>query len=82
MKNETINKRRAARVARGLRQSDLARTVGISQSRLSRIESGRLRPDPATMQRIAAVLRVPVSELFDGGAVVIRFPGRAAEAAR
>lgn len=70
------SQRRARRVAIGLKQSDVARAIDISQATYSRIECGRIRPDNEMMQRIARVLRAPVHDLFDDGATVIAFPGR------
>lgn len=74
--NEAILKRRAARVARGLKQSEAAHLLGLSQSRYSRIESGLIVPDAELRQRIAALLDVPVGELF-ASAAVLQFPSRA-----
>ena len=76
--NETIKKRRAARVALGLKQIDVARLVGVSQSRYSRIEAGVVVPDQDLRQRISNTLASPVNELFSAG-TVIPFPRRVDE---
>ena len=39
-----FNRLKIMRVARNLRQVDLARVTGLSQARISRIESGRFKP--------------------------------------
>jgi transcriptional regulator with XRE-family HTH domain len=53
---------RAVRVRRRLRQSDLARATGVSQSTISRIEMGRLAGLPlGTLRRVAAGLGMRVS---------------------
>jgi len=43
----------AARLRAGLSQEQLARRMGISQSAVARIESGRHWPNRATLQRYA-----------------------------
>ena len=49
---------RELREARGIDQPTLAGKVGISQSFMSRIETGRFSPNPATTLRIAEALGV------------------------
>ncbi len=44
------------RMDAGLSQQELAEPVGTSHSQISRIESGRHRPNLETLQRIAAAL--------------------------
>lgn len=56
----------AARLQRGLSQSDVARDAGLAPSYLSRIENGRIQPAFRTVMQIAAVLRAGLSELADG----------------
>lgn len=48
-----------------LSQTDLAIEVGINQTRLSQIERGRRSATPDEAQRIADVLRVPVTTIFE-----------------
>lgn len=56
-----------ARAARGFTQSDLARSAGVTQALISKLESG-LTVDPSadTVAALASALRVPVSFLISG----------------
>ncbi len=56
---------RAARLRSGRNISDLARAVGIQRPHLSDVELGKrsLANSPATLIRIADVLRVPLSQI-------------------
>ncbi|HNQ90207.1 MAG TPA: helix-turn-helix transcriptional regulator [Verrucomicrobiota bacterium] len=56
---------KAARVLKGLTQLQLAEKVGTREIEISRIETGRVRPDADRKQRIAEVLHKPAFELFD-----------------
>ena len=56
---------RTARVAKDLTQLRLAEQIGMKEVEVSRIETGRLRPDPETKRKIAEVLRKPTYELFN-----------------
>lgn len=47
----------------GLRQSELAKKIGISQNQISLYERGTSRIDVAIIERIAAVLGVNPGEL-------------------
>jgi transcriptional regulator with XRE-family HTH domain len=59
------NKMRAARLKRGLSQSDMARLVGTSQPTYSRIESGFIqKPDEEILKRIAESLKIRIDDLF------------------
>ena len=42
---------------------DVAREIGVSESQLSKIETGRIEPSGETLARIAEVLRVDEGEL-------------------
>ena len=55
----------AARVLKGITQRQLAVQVGTREIEISRIETGRITPDAAMKQRIAAVLGKPTFEIFD-----------------
>ena len=44
---------RKTRLRAGLTQAELARRVGTTQSAISRLESGRVRPSLATLERLA-----------------------------
>lgn len=54
---------RAARVAKGLTQSEMAGT-GLSAAYISRLESGQRRPTAKVLDRLATQLDVPVEELL------------------
>ena len=56
---------KAARVLKGLTQFQLADKVGRKEIDISRLETGRARPDGDTKRRIAEVLQKPVFELFE-----------------
>ena len=47
-----------ARTAKNWKQVDLARAVGIPESRIKDFESGRLSPDPATLTKLQRALGV------------------------
>jgi len=49
---------------RQLRQRDIARNLGISEFRMSRILGGELRARPRERRCIAGMLGVPVGKLF------------------
>jgi transcriptional regulator with XRE-family HTH domain len=60
-----IGRRIAAhRVQRGLRVSDLARSVGVSPSLVSQIEHGQSRPSVSTLFAVAETLGLPVDAFF------------------
>ena len=50
---------------KGLTQFQLADKVGRKEIDISRLETGRARPDGDTKRRIAEVLQKPVFELFE-----------------
>ena len=51
------------RMEQGLRQMDVARKIGVSESQLSKIETGRIEPSEEILARIAEALRIDESEL-------------------
>jgi len=53
------------RLQRLMSQVDLAIATGVSQVRISQIERGRRQATPDEAQRIADVLRVPVTTIFE-----------------
>ncbi|WP_433281716.1 helix-turn-helix domain-containing protein [Pseudonocardia xinjiangensis] len=55
---------RALRRRRGVTQADLAATTGISESTLSRLESGRRRPNLELLLPLARAHGVPLDELI------------------
>jgi transcriptional regulator with XRE-family HTH domain len=44
-------------------QKELAETIGCSESKITRIETGRVTPSRELLERIAAVLDVPSESL-------------------
>ena len=54
----------ALRKGRGLTQERLAEAAGIETSYLARIETGARRPTLDKLANIAALLRVPIANLF------------------
>jgi transcriptional regulator with XRE-family HTH domain len=55
---------RIVRVARDMRQVDLAVAASCSREEVSRLEVGRHRPRLATAEALSDVLGVPVAVLF------------------
>ncbi|WP_370655968.1 helix-turn-helix transcriptional regulator [Candidatus Deferrimicrobium sp.] len=60
------SKIRIERAHRGLTQDALARACEVTQAQISRIETGRRTPSPATATRIAETLGLPPESLFEG----------------
>lgn len=58
---------RVARMALGMTQSDLAVAVGVSRSAVAQWETDRAGQVRGNLSRVAAVLGVSVSHLFNGG---------------
>ena len=58
---------RAAREAAGISQVELARRMGMDQSAINRIESGRRAVSEPTMWRVATALGLSMAELVQGG---------------
>lgn len=56
---------RQAREARGLNLHELARLSGVSAPALSLIETGKRDPRLTTLNRIAAALRIALSDLVE-----------------
>ncbi|MER8188283.1 XRE family transcriptional regulator [Kitasatospora sp. NPDC094015] len=54
---------RAPRQARGITLADLAATTGVSQSTLSRLESGKRRPSLELLLPLARIFEVPLDDL-------------------
>lgn len=53
------------RLARKIKQCDLADMLGMERSNLTRIESGKQRPTDENLEKIAKILDVKLPELFD-----------------
>lgn len=56
---------RLRRLQAGLTLEDLADTAGISVSFLAYLETNKKKPSLATIAKIAAALKIPVSVLFN-----------------
>ena len=54
------------RMARGLSQAQLANRLGVTFQQLQKYEVGANRIGTGRLVKIAGVLRVPISALFDG----------------
>jgi transcriptional regulator with XRE-family HTH domain len=54
------------RMARGLSQAQLANRLGVTFQQLQKYEVGANRIGTGRLVKIAAVLRVPITALFDG----------------
>lgn len=52
------------REGRDMKQSELARRVGVSRSSISQWESGKTRPKMGHVERLCGALGVPVSSLI------------------
>jgi len=64
---ETVGARiRAARLARGMTQADLAQVVGVSRSAVAQWETERSGQVRGNLTRIASVLGVSVQHLLSG----------------
>jgi transcriptional regulator with XRE-family HTH domain len=55
---------RRIRESKNMTQLELAEKVGLTNTSLSQMEKGKMTPSLATLERIAAVLGVPISDLF------------------
>ena len=62
----TRNRRlKSARVLSDLTQLELAERIGMKESEVSRIETGRACPDAEMKRRISEALQKPTFEIFD-----------------
>jgi len=52
------------RTERGISQSDIAKSLGVSRGFVSNIENGKRNPTLATISRLAKAINVPTEELF------------------
>ncbi len=53
------------RVAKNLKQSQLADILEMERSNLTRIERGNQRPNDENLEKIAKILNVKIKDLFD-----------------
>src|SRR5689334_14969500 len=74
---------RATRKAAGLTQAELAEAVGVEPESINRIENAKLNPSRDTLQKVAKVLGVKLSNLVDDDASApVRVPKPALTPAR
>lgn len=52
------------RTDKGISQSDIAKSLGVSRGFVSNIENGKRNPTLATISRLAKAISVPTEELF------------------
>lgn len=60
------NNIRAARIAAGISQGELARRMGTTQGAVSQWEHGITQPSTGRLKTLAEVLAVTVDELLEG----------------
>ena len=53
------------RIAKNLKQCDMADLLDMERSNLTRIESGKQRPSDENLEKIAKILDIELYELFD-----------------
>lgn len=63
---------RAMREAKGLTQTELAQTIGVTSKAVSKWETGKGLPDISLLQPLAAALDTSVIELMNGAQIVNR----------
>lgn len=56
---------RELRISKKITQSDLADSLGMERSNLTRIENGKQRPNDENLAKIAGILGVEIKDLFD-----------------
>lgn len=54
-----------ARKNKGLKQKELAKLIGFSESSISKYEQGLITIPPGVLEQIAKVLDVPLTEIYD-----------------
>lgn len=58
------NNLKRIRTERGISQSDIAKSLGVSRGFVSNIENGKRNPTLATISKLAKAIGVPTEELF------------------
>ena len=61
------NRVKELRTAAGLRQEDLADSVGVSRQTIISVENGRYNPSLELAWRLSKALKVTIENLFDFG---------------
>lgn len=56
---------RGFRLQKGMSQGDIEKRTGLLRCYLSRVENGHTIPSIETLQKIAAALDLPLSQMFD-----------------
>jgi len=56
---------RELRLSRSMKQGELADALNMERSNLTRIESGKQRPNYENLEKLAEILNVEIKELFD-----------------
>lgn len=56
---------RGFRLQKGMSQGDIEKRTGLLRCYLSRVENGHTVPSIETLQKIAAALDLPLSQMFD-----------------
>jgi len=59
-----MNRLAKYRKQKGLSQTQLAKLIGVAQSTIAMIETGKIMPSLRTALRLSRILGVPVEELF------------------
>jgi putative transcriptional regulator len=62
----SVSKIKIRRIEKGIKQWELASKIKVSESLLSKIETGRRQPSPRIVRKIALALGVSLSELVGG----------------
>lgn len=64
-----MNAFKLARLRAGLTQLAVARAIGVSESKITRIETGRFNPRGTLRQRLAVLLSTDANALFGRGTI-------------
>ena len=60
-----MDRMESLRLARGWSKAELARRAGLSEADVGKIESGRLRPYPGQLRKLAKALHVSLSRISE-----------------
>ena len=59
-----MNRIKELRVRAGLKQTELASAINVTQGTISAYEKGRTEPDIDTMKKLSAIFGVPIEQIF------------------